>query len=168
MKYRRLLVLCLLPLLLAGCATVNRQDRTVLQSHNVPDDVYQKMMYGDPLSPGDIVVLSQRAVPPGLIIHYLKVTDGVYRLHKRDVDRLRAQGVNDEVIAYMLSTWRYDGPGPYAGYPPPPPYAYPYYPYGYYDGYYGGPAIIVGGYHGWGGGWGGGGWRGGGWGGRHR
>jgi len=172
MKPLRFLPLLLIALLLAGCETVSKQDQALLQAHNVPPDVYQKMVYGDPLSLNDIISLSQRAVPPSLIIHYMDKTDTVYILRKADVKRLSSAGVNEDVISYMLSTAPPYGPnggGPYVGYPYPGP-VYPYgpYPYGYYDGIYGGPAIFVGGYYGrWGyGSWGGrGGW--GGWGHHH-
>lgn len=161
MKPTRFLLLLLIPLLMAGCETINQQDRTVLRAHNVPQDVYDKMLYGDPLSLDDVIALSQRAVPPGLIIHYMDETDTAYRLRKADVKQLRAAGVNEEVLSYMLSTGAPYGPyrGGYA-YPPP----YPYYPYdSYYGDLYGGPIVIVGGgYRGWG--WG----RGGGWGGHGR
>jgi hypothetical protein len=157
MKFRRYFLLFLIPIIFAGCETVNRQDRAVLRAHGVSQDVYSKMVYGDPLSLGDVIELSQRAVPPGLIIHYMDKTGVAYRLSKADVKHLRAAGVSEEVIAYMLSTappYRYGG-----GYPPYP-YPYPAGPYYYGDPY--GPVVVVGGgYGGWGrGGWGhgGGGW----------
>jgi hypothetical protein len=165
---KRLYVLPLIFLLLAGCQILNDQDRAVLRAHSVPVDVYDKMLYGDPLSLGDVIVLSQRVVPAGLIIHYMEQTDVIYVLRKADVQRLRTAGVDESVISYMLSTAPQYGPnglGPYVGYPVPgPPYPYGPYPYGYYDGIYPGPAVYVGGYGRWGwGGWGGGRW-GGGWG----
>ena len=80
MKSLRILPLLLAALFLAGCETVNQQDREVLRAHDVPPDVYDKMLYGDPLSLADVIVLSQRAVPPGLIIHYMDKTDTVYVL----------------------------------------------------------------------------------------
>jgi len=165
MKPLRIVPLVLAALFLAGCGTVNQQDREVLRAHSVPPDVFDKMLYGDPLSLDDVTVLSQRAVPSGLIIHYMEEVDTVYVLAKSDVKHLRSDGVSESVIAYMLSTApAYYGPGgppPYGGYP------YPYGPYPY--GNYGGPVFFVGGYGfgpwGWGGGWGRGGWGhgGGGW-----
>jgi len=168
MKRVCLLLLALIPILLVtGCETVDRQDRAVLRAHNVPEDVYEKMLYGDPLTPDDVIVLSQRAVPPGLMIRYMRDTDLVYALRKADVKRMRAAGVSEEVIAYMLSTAPPSGPVVYRGgygypygspYPGGYPYAYgPYGPYGYYGDYYGGPVVFVGGYGRWGhghGGWG--------------
>jgi hypothetical protein len=162
MKYLRLLPLLLVVFVYTGCETIDHQDREVLKAHDVPLDVYDKMLYGDPLSLEDVIALSQRAVPPGLIIHYMQEVDLVYMLRKPDVTRLRNAGVDESVISYMLSTAPQYGPGPYPGgpYPYPPPYAYGPYPYDYY-----GPVVVVGGW-GWGhGGWGGrGGWGRGGWG----
>ena len=134
MKRLCFLSLLLIPLFLVGCQTVNRQDQAVLRAHNVPQDVYDKMLYGDPLSLEDVIELSHRAVPPGLIIHYMDVTDTVYRLRKVDVKRLRAAGVNEQVISYMLDSGRVYASEVYAGYPYP--YAGPY-PYSYgYDPYF--------------------------------
>jgi hypothetical protein len=160
MKHLRLLPLLLIACALAGCGTINSQDREVLKAHNVPPDVYDKMLYGDPLSLDDVIALSQREVPPGLIIHYMQEMDLVYYLRKPDVRELRSGGVDESVIAYMLSTAPQYGPGPYAGGYYGGAYPYPYYgPYPY--GYYGGPVVVVGGYGRWGygrGGWGGRGW----------
>lgn len=160
MKRLCILSLLLIPIFFVGCQTVNQQDRAVLRAHNVSQDVYDKMLYGDPLTLDDIVELSHRAVPPGLIIHYVDETDTVYRLRKVDVKHLRAAGVDEQVISCMLFSARpygqYAGPGPY---PYTGPYAYPY-PYDPY--FYGafGPEIFIGGYGGYGGHgrWGHGGW----------
>ncbi len=153
MKSSRLLLLLLIPLVLAGCATLGSHDLAVLRAHNVPPYLYQKMTNGDPLTISDVIMLSDRSVPSGLIIHYMDETDTAYRLRKADVQQLRSAGVSDEVISYMLST---SAPPDYHPAYPPPPYAYPYpyayYPYDYY-GPYGGPVVVVGGYRG-GGGWG--------------
>jgi hypothetical protein len=163
MKRLLFLPLLLIPVLFTGCGTIGQQDRNVLRAHSVPPDVYDKMLYGDPLSLDDVIALSQRAVPAGLILHYMDETDTVYILRKADVKRLRSAGVAEPVIAYMLSTAPQYGPGGpvgYGGYPGPYPYG-PY-PYGYYGGPYDGAVVYVGGYGR--GGWGGGGWHGGGWG----
>jgi len=175
MKRLLLLPLLLIPFLYTGCGTIGSQDRSVLRSHEVPPDVFDKMLYGDPLSLEDVITLSQHAVPAGLIIHYMDETDLVYILRKPDVKRLRDAGVSEEVIAYMLSTAPHYGPGgppPSADYDAAPyPYAAPYapypyapypYPYGYYGAGYAGPVVFVGGYGRWGRGWGRGDGRGGG------
>jgi hypothetical protein len=153
MKRHRLLLLLLIPILLAGCETLGQRDRTVLRAHNVPPDVYDRMLYGDPLSLEDVIALSQRDVPPGLIIHYMDETEAVYRLRKADAKHLEASGVDPAVVSYMLSTAPPYGPyAPVAYGAAYPPYAYPYYAYGYYyGGPYLGPALVFGGgYYHWG------------------
>ncbi len=156
----------LIPVLMAGCDTLTHQDRAILREHGVSADVYDQMLYGDPLSLDDVIALSKRSVPAGLIIHYMDETEIAYRLRKADVTRLREAGVNEEVISHMLSTACYYGPGVSVG--SAYPYSYPY-PYGYPDEYYdyGYPFLGAGFYdYGYGyGGWGGGRWgHGGGWG----
>ena len=163
MKHFRFLPLLLISILVAGCETITQQDREVLRAHDVSRDVYDKMLYGDPLSLADVIQLSQRAVPPGLIIHYMDRIDMEYVLRKADVKQLRSAGVNEEVISYMLSTAPPYGPGgpvpyvgplPYGGYPYGGlPFAGPYpygglTPYGYYGAGYEGPLIFVGGGYG--------------------
>jgi hypothetical protein len=179
MKVLRLIPLLLIALFVAGCAALTKQDQAVLASHNVPPDVYQKMLYGDPLSIADVITLSRRAVPAGLIVKYMDDVNTIYVLRKQDVAKLRSGGVSETVIGYMLSTtppYMSRGAGPYVAYPYGAPPGYPWgpYPYGYpsdyYDAYYPGPVVFVGNYGGWWhGGWGRGGWggRGGGWGRHH-
>ena len=160
MKPLRFVLLVLLPILLASCATLTRQDRATLQQHGVAPSVYNRMMLGEELSLADIIELSQHGVPPKLIVNYLDSTGVVYRLQRRDVVRLRNAGVSESVISYLLSTFRGYGGGYYTGYDGPfyggyRPYGpYPYGP-GYYPGYYGyyGPEFIVGGRFGRGGEW---------------
>jgi len=158
MKRAGIFLLLVLPILFAGCETVSKGDREVLTSHGVSQRVLDVMEYGDPLSLGDVIELSQHDVPAGLIVHYMDKTDSAYRLRKPDVTHLRDAGVSEEVIAYMLSTappyGLPPGPGPYGR---PYPYGYgPYdYDYGYVGGPYLGPVVVVGG---------GGYWHRGGWG----
>ena len=156
----RLFLVLMSVLLVAGCETVSNRDRTVLREHGVSGDVYDKMLYDDPLSVADVIELSDRGVPPALIIHYMNETDAVYRLQKAAVTRLKAAGVSEEVIAFMESTGSDYGSYGYAG------YAYSgYYPYYDYDdgpyfwgGYGGGRGRGHGGFgHGGGGGFHGGG-----------
>jgi hypothetical protein len=94
------------------------------------------MTDGDELSIPDIVELSKRHVPDGLIIHYLAETQAVYRLHTADVLGLGKDGVSHEVIDYLLQT--------------PQMYAYRYGPPFYYDPYYYDypPYVWVGHFHG--------------------
>jgi len=113
-------------LLLAGCAGIDRTERAALTQRNVSPTVYDRMMRRELLSIGDIAELSQRQVPPEVIIRYLRSSRAVYFLDKDALARLHQAKVHTAVLDYMLSTPSY--------YVPPAPcyYGAPGYPYGYY------------------------------------
>ena len=162
MKWFRF-VFVVIALGLAGCASLNQNDRYVLQQHRVSPALYDAMVRMDPISLNDIIELSQDRVPPRFIVHYLRSTRASYKVPPARVRSLKKSGVSQEVIDYLLST-----PGIYAPcayYPREAVYSDPYYyPYGYYSrpypydypyGYgFGYPTVVVGGgyYGGW---WGG-------------
>ena len=148
MNWKRLAFLAASSVLFASCALTSRE-RATLQAHAVPPGLYTRMTHGDWLSPGDVVVLSQRGVPSALIIRYMDLNDCVYRLQKTDVARLRTAGVPHDVIAYMLSTG-YHRPGSRVV------YGVGYgYPYGWgYPGYWDDPFWYGGWGWQWDGGWG--------------
>jgi hypothetical protein len=127
----------------AGCASIDRNERLTLTSHNVSPVIYDKMMHGEVLALGDIIELSQRQVPPPLIIHYLYSTRAIYSLDKPGLALLNQGKVCQEVINYLVETPSIFGPRPYPG----PCYgARPWYPYdAYYPDYpyYYGPAPVV-------------------------
>lgn len=122
---------------LAGCATLTRTDRYLLQDHNVPPPLYARMTHREPLSLTDIIDLSQRQLAPGFIVNYLRSTYAVYRLSGPDVARLRQAKVSQKVIDYLLATPSMDGPEYYYSYRRP--YRYGVYPCDYYDA----PVIVV-------------------------
>jgi len=144
MKWPQFLASVLALVFLAGCASINRTERQVLVEHRVSPVIYDKMLHGDVLSLGDIIELSQRQVPPGLIIGYLSSTRAVYALDKPGLARLRQGNVCQQVIDYLLDT-----PSLFA---PRPRYYYggPWYPYGayypydpYYPCFYGGSSVVI-------------------------
>ena len=127
----------------AGCASIDRTERNTLAAHNVSPVIYDKMMHGEVLVLNDIIELSQRQVPPPLIIRYLYSTQAIYSLDKPALARLNQGKVGQEVINYLLETPSLFGPRPYPG-----PYygPRPWYPYGAYDPYYPyyyGPSVVV-------------------------
>ncbi|MDD5351184.1 MAG: hypothetical protein PHQ12_13315 [Chthoniobacteraceae bacterium] len=135
---------CLLALFVfAGCASIDRNERKTLIAHSVSPAVYDRMMHGDVLSLSDIIELSQRQVPPPLMIRYLYSTRAIYSLDKPAMARLNQAKVSQDVINYLLDTPSLFGPRPYPG----PYYApRPYYPYGAYypySPYYYGPTSVV-------------------------
>ena len=143
--------------LLAGCATLNQNDRVLLQQHHVSPALYDRMIHQEPLALPDIVELTRRQLSPDFIIYYLNSTRVAYRLSQADVSYLKKGGVSKQVIDYLLSTPPRYAPAPYPyyypavnyyyapGYYPPPYYGPAYYPVyprviiggGYYGGYYG-------------------------------
>jgi hypothetical protein len=103
MNMRRLIPILLIPLLLPGCETPpSRGDRQALREHNTPPGIYDKMTEDEPLSVDDIIVLSRRGVPADVINRYLGENYALYRLRIADIERMRAAGVSEAVISYML------------------------------------------------------------------
>lgn len=121
--------------LLAGCAHISRPERNTLVAHCVSPSLTDRMVRGDILGLGDIIEISQRDVPPQLIINYLYSTRAVYCLDKDAMARLNKAKVCQDVIHYLLDTPNLFGPRPYGPGCYAGPYCDPYYPY-YYDPYY--------------------------------
>jgi len=136
MKHPLPSLLCLLALLLlAGCSSLDRNERRILRAHDVSPVVFDKMSRWQGLSLDDIIELSQRQVPTQLITHYLYSTRVIYTLDKPTLARLQKAKVSQEVITYLLGTPYFFGPKS-----PANDYWYPYYdPYPFY-----GPVIISG------------------------
>lgn len=106
-----------LPLLavvaLAGCVSpeqraIRRAYIDEFRSYGLPRQLESQIENTDPISPTDVAVLSRRGVPPELIISYLGRAPAEYRLSLSDINRLRADGVNDRVIDAMLTIRRVD------------------------------------------------------------
>lgn len=89
---------------LAGCATLPKRDRALLDDYGVSGAVYEKMLRHQPLTLDDIVYLSNRKVPGPFIVHYLQPTYVVYKLNAGDVARLRTARVPEGVIRYLAAT----------------------------------------------------------------
>ena len=134
MKLFRRLALVALPLLLAACGPTAQQqaDYVAVQRSGVPSATYDKMVHGDGLSLADIEALSRAHVNDGVILRYIRDQGTIYTLNSSDVLHLRAAGVSQSVIDYMLQTARavYDYP-PYYD-----PFFGPWGP-GYGPGFYG-------------------------------
>jgi hypothetical protein len=108
-----------LPLLLAlglvalsGCATVRqRQSAALAASFGVPVPIVRTMERGGRLSLDEIAALTQAGFPAEETLLYLKSGSAVYALKTAQIDGLRAAGVSDLVIDYMLGTPRRGNPG---------------------------------------------------------
>ncbi len=135
-------------LFLAGCAAINRSEKTTLIQHNVSPVVCDRMVRGEILTLNDIIELSRREVPPKLIIRYLYSTRAIYALDKPSLARLNQAKVCKEVTDYLLDTPSLFTPQyytrPYYDAAPVYPAYYPYdpyYPYG--PRFYGGSSVII-------------------------
>jgi hypothetical protein len=134
------LLLVLLPLLLTACGLSDQQkaDYASVGRSGVSPAIYDKMVHGDALSLYDIKSLSRAHVNDGVILRYLRDRQTVYLLNTADVESLRAAGVSQSIVDYMLSTPRRYPPDIYPS-PYDPywdwPYFGPYWGGGYYGGY---------------------------------
>lgn len=88
--------------LLSSCASLTPQELSLVQSRGVPAPVVAKLQRDAPLSPPDIITLSQRGTPDWLIIRSLERGGVNYLLNKKDVQRLRQAGVSSRVIEALL------------------------------------------------------------------
>ncbi|MFZ5496569.1 MAG: hypothetical protein ACOZE5_14690 [Verrucomicrobiota bacterium] len=108
-----------LPLLLAlglatlgGCATARqRQSAELAASFGVSESIVRAMERGGRLSLDEIAALTQAGFPAEETLFYLKSGSAVYSLRIAQIDELRAAGVSDLVIDYMLGTPLRGNPG---------------------------------------------------------
>jgi len=138
MKAIHLMIALLALGLLAGCAAIDHREQQTLMQHHVSPAVYDRMLHGDVLSLSDIIELTQRQIPPNMIIGYLDSTRAVYMLDKPGLARLKQGKVDQAVVDYLVDTPARFGPRPYYyGRPYPYDAYYPYYPY-----YYGSTSVV--------------------------
>ncbi len=101
-----------LPLLIAlsvaalnGCATARQQQAAALAaSFGVPVPIVRTMELGGRLSFDEIAALTQAGFPAEETLLYLRSGNAVYTLKAAQIDELRAAGVSDPIIDYLLST----------------------------------------------------------------
>src|SRR5215207_3920986 len=84
--------------LLAGCAAYSDAELTQLSRSGVTHSTLIRMEHADPLTPNDIVELSRRGVPSGMIIDHLDDhgLDGL--LTRSEVTQLRRAGIRPAVV----------------------------------------------------------------------
>jgi hypothetical protein len=110
MNYRMMMSVCALAAALASSGCVSQEQRELRRSYlaefasyGLPRQLMSKIENSDPVSPADVVVLSRRGVPPGLIVSHIRRAPAEYRLGVSDIDALRAQSVSIRVIDAMLA-----------------------------------------------------------------
>lgn len=98
--------LLFLVLLISGCATnaLHDQDMAKVVSCGTPTVTVAKMQHHLPLELSDIVALAKQKVPDDIVLRYLQFMRSSYTIYPKNVEELRAEGVSDVVINYLLST----------------------------------------------------------------
>ena len=94
--------------LLGGCAAYTNAELTKLSRSGVSYPTLVRMERGHPLDPGDIIELSRRGVPSGMIIRHLDRygLDGL--LTRSEASNLRSAGVRPPVVdAAVLASERF-------------------------------------------------------------
>lgn len=94
-------------LLLPGAMTfattaAQRASADTAAAAGAPMSVVGKMQRGTPLTFADIQDLARQRVPDDTTLAYLKATKSGYRLTTENFDALRAAGVSDRVLNYLL------------------------------------------------------------------
>lgn len=153
MNPRPILVALLLAAGFSGCATFTDAEIGQIRQHGVSPAVVGKMQDGRELHPGDVIELTRRGVPDGLIIRQIDDVGVDYVLNRDDVKRMQNARVSRPVIDALVAASddfasRYSPSHHvrvYAGDPYDPYYYGPYYGPYYYP--YGGISVGIGGGH---------------------
>jgi len=91
--------------LLSGCASqAQRQTAATATRYGAPPEVVRKMERGDRLALADLGLLAQSHMPDDDVLAYMRHTNAAYWLKTAEIDQLRAQGVSDRIIDYLLTT----------------------------------------------------------------
>ena len=107
MKRWPLLMLLASIVILAGCTTLtyltvlSDKDRLELQSHKVPNSLYEQMVLREPISFRDVAMLSKCQVSTNFIISYVDTSGARYHLTDDDIAWLRTEEVNQDLIAHL-------------------------------------------------------------------
>lgn len=105
MKIQLPLFLALSLSALSGCASqTQRQTAVIATRYGAPPEVVRKMERGDRLALADLGLLAQAQVPDDDVLAYIRQTNVSYRLKTAEIDQLRAHGVSDRIIDYLLTT----------------------------------------------------------------
>lgn len=90
---------------LSGCASTAQhkvaQEATRL---GAPARLTEKLNRGGRLTLADIETMSRQSIPDDEILSYLRQSDARYELTTAQIDQMRASGVSDRIIDYLLST----------------------------------------------------------------
>lgn len=105
MKHSLLFVLLALPFLNAsGSSPQQEADYAAIQTSGVSTALYDKIRFGNALNLGDVKALSRAKVKDEVILRYMRNLCTIYTLTSDEVKDLRAAGVSQNVINYMMKT----------------------------------------------------------------
>lgn len=78
--------------------------RAEVEASSLAPALKGKMLRGDPLSLAQVEEVGPAGLNPELVIKCLRTSGGSYALLTKDIDRLRAAGLADSVLDYLLTT----------------------------------------------------------------
>ena len=78
--------------------------RAEVEASTLAPALKQKLLAGDPLRLAEIEDLGRAGLNPELVIKCLRTSGGSYDLLTQDIDRLRAAGLADSVLDFLLTT----------------------------------------------------------------
>ena len=110
----RLIAGLLLIIGFAGCATFNQREMAVLRSRGVSGPVLLKLERNYPLTPPEIIGLSQRGVPQSFLERHIEAAGADYLVTREDVVKMRRGGVSARVIDALIEecdefAWEHSG-----------------------------------------------------------
>lgn len=86
---------------LSACAVLEKPEMDAVRAAHVEPYLLDKMRHGDPLAPGDIIMLSRRHVADDILVRYIDRAGITFVLTRDIAKRLRANGVSDRVLAVI-------------------------------------------------------------------
>jgi hypothetical protein len=121
--------------LLSACAVLEKPEMDAVRAAHVEPYLLDKMRHGDPLAPGDIILLSRRHVADDILVRYIERTGVNFALTRQIATRMRTHGVSDRVLRAVSEESRRFVEGYHAAQVYVEPYYYP------------GPIFFGGGYY---------------------
>ena len=78
--------------------------RAEVEASSLAPALKEKLLAGEPLLLAQIEDLGRAGLNPELVVKCLRTAGGTYELLTQDIDRLRAAGLADSVLDYLLTT----------------------------------------------------------------
>ncbi len=105
MNLKIILIIVVGAVALSGCAsTAQHKVAEEATRLGAPVRLTDKLNRGARLTLADIEAMSRQSIPDDAILSYLRQSDARYELTTAQIDQMRASGVSDRIIDYLLST----------------------------------------------------------------